>query len=278
MPKWSQEDKLRAVSVALQSSPKRASKETGIPEPTIRRLVAEHKKRRAESDHDQIGDRSDQNDQIDQVSPSLDMMNENDDLTIKQRMFVKEYLVDLNATQAAIRAGYKAKNADTMATQLLRKPWVAEAVQRAIEERMRRTDINADKVISELAHIAFDDIRNYLRFYSDDDGNIKVQVKDSEEVDTRSISEVSLGRDGQFRFKMYAKDTALVQLGKHLGLFNEKMEVKHSGEVTTKNEQHYHVTQEVVAAAPELIDSIFAVPSTRGTATNLARGGSEGES
>ena len=55
-------------------------------------------------------------------------------------------------------------------------------------------------------------------------------------------------------------------------------QVEHSGEVTTKHEQHYHVTQEIVSAAPELIDHIFAVPATRATAANLARGGSEGES
>ena len=147
-------------------------------------------------------------------------------LTPKQEMFVKEYLIDLNATQAAIRAGYNKNTAYSIGEENLKKPEIQAAIQKAMDERADRTNITADKVLSELAQIAFDDISNYLDFEMDEQTKqIKVTVKKSKEIDTRSISEISLGKDGQFKFKLYCKDNALVQLGKHLGIFNDKLEL-----------------------------------------------------
>lgn len=74
-------------------------------------------------------------------------------LTDKQKAFVTEYLVDLNATQAAIRAGYKGKNVDDIACQLLRKTQVAQAIQEAMKKREQRTEITADQVLQEIANI-----------------------------------------------------------------------------------------------------------------------------
>lgn len=68
-------------------------------------------------------------------------------MTPKQEQFVKEYLIDLNATQAAIRAGYSAKTAGQQAEQLLKKLEIAEAVQIAMDERSERTEITADYVL-----------------------------------------------------------------------------------------------------------------------------------
>lgn len=163
-------------------------------------------------------------------------------LTPKQEMFVKEYLIDLNGNQAAIRAGYSEKTARITACDLLTNPNIQEALQKAMEERSKRTEITADKVLKEMAHIAFDDIGNYLSFKTvktvvardkETDEPIigyqtVVDVKDSADIDTRSIAEVSTGKDGVFRFKMYCKDAALVQLGKHLGLFNKEIQ-EHTG-------------------------------------------------
>lgn len=147
------------------------------------------------------------------------------DLTPKQKRFIEEYLIDLNASAAAIRAGYKSNNPDVDGYKLLVKPSIQAAIQKAMNERAERTGITADKVLSELAHIAFDDISNYLEFSMDEEEKqIKMKVKDSKKIDTRSISEVSLGKDGQFRFKLYCKDNALQQLGRHLGLFVDKVE------------------------------------------------------
>ncbi len=71
-------------------------------------------------------------------------------LTPKQARFVEEYLVDLNATQAAIRAGYSARNADKIGPELLGKTRVAEAIQKAKEARSERTEITQDEVIQGL--------------------------------------------------------------------------------------------------------------------------------
>ena len=72
------------------------------------------------------------------------------DLTPKQACFVEEYLIDLNATQAAIRAGYSARNADKIGPELLGKTRVAEAIQEAKETRSERTEITQDEVIQGL--------------------------------------------------------------------------------------------------------------------------------
>lgn len=74
-------------------------------------------------------------------------------LTAKQQTFVEEYLIDLNATQAAIRAGYSAKNADKIGSELLGKTRVAEAVSMAMAERSRRTGINQDRIQQEIAFL-----------------------------------------------------------------------------------------------------------------------------
>jgi phage terminase small subunit len=148
-------------------------------------------------------------------------------LTEKQKRFVEEYLIDLNATQAAIRAGYSEKRASEIGYQQLQKTTVQEAIQKAMDERSKRTEITADKVLNELAHIAFDDIKNYLSFKPDEDSKhrVSIDIKDSDTIDTRNISEVSIGKDG-FKFKLYCKDHALVNLGKHLKLFTERREIE----------------------------------------------------
>lgn len=144
-------------------------------------------------------------------------------LTPKQQRFVEEYLIDLNATQAAIRAGYSEKTARSVGAENLTKPYIQEAIQKSMDDRSKRTGIKADDVLKELAHIAFDDIKNYLSFTPDAEAKygVRIDIKDSDEIDTRNISEVSIGKDG-FKFKLYDKDSALVNVGKHLGLFDPK--------------------------------------------------------
>ncbi len=74
-------------------------------------------------------------------------------LTAKQKMFVQEYLVDLNATQAAIRAGYSQKNADKIGSELLGKTRVSAAIQEAMKKRGKRVEVNQDYVIEKLLEI-----------------------------------------------------------------------------------------------------------------------------
>ena len=74
-------------------------------------------------------------------------------LTPKQERFVQEYLVDLNATQAAIRAGYSAKTASRIGQQLLAKTCISEAIQKAMKKREKRTEVTQDYVIAKLREI-----------------------------------------------------------------------------------------------------------------------------
>ena len=74
-------------------------------------------------------------------------------LTPKQRAFVDEYLIDLNGAAAARRAGYSAKNADNIASELLGKTQVREALAAAMEERSKRTEVTADYVLTNLLEI-----------------------------------------------------------------------------------------------------------------------------
>jgi phage terminase small subunit len=152
-------------------------------------------------------------------------------LTDKQIRFCEEYLIDLNATQAAIRAGYSEDTARSIGSENLTKPDIQGKIAELMAERSKRTEITADMVLKEFWSIAQDDIKNYLKFYSDESGAVKVEIKDSDEVDTKNIAEVSLGKDGQFKFKRYCRDNALLQVGRHLGMFTDKQEVNHNGAI-----------------------------------------------
>ena len=165
-------------------------------------------------------------------------------LSAKQKRFCEEYLIDLNCTQAAIRAGYSPKTAYAIGEENLKKPDVWKTVRQMMDERSARTEITADQVLRELWSIANDDIKNYLTFKpivvattQDADGKlvehhaIDVAIKDSTKINTRNIAEVSVGKDGQFKFKLYCRDTALVNVGKHLGMFKDKLEITTHEEV-----------------------------------------------
>lgn len=87
----------------------------------------------------------------------------------KQRLFVDEYLIDLNATQAAIRAGYSTRRATEIGYQLLQRPEVAQAIQAAMAERSKRTEVEADYVIRRLREIDEMDVLDIL----EDDGSFR---------------------------------------------------------------------------------------------------------
>ena len=157
-------------------------------------------------------------------------------LNDKQRRFVEEYLVDLNATQAAIRAGYSVRTAKSQGQRLLTNVDVAAAITKAQEKRSTRTGITQDRVLAELAKIGFADIRKAVRWgrnpgdvtseNADPNGlNIyPVSLVPSEEMDddtAAAVAEVSLTQTG-VKIKMYDKRAALVDIGKHLGMFGGK--------------------------------------------------------
>ena len=83
-------------------------------------------------------------------------------LTPKQARFVEEYLFDLNAAQAAIRAGYRADNARSIGFENLTKPDIREAIEAAKRERSARTGVTADRVVQEIARVAFSSLRDVM--------------------------------------------------------------------------------------------------------------------
>lgn len=156
-------------------------------------------------------------------------------LTAKQQRFVDEYLIDLNATQAAIRTGYSKKTARQMGTENLSKPVIQEAIAQGMAARSGRVEITQDMVLRELAKIGFSDIRKVVRWgetmvrmVEAEEGGVDDMVPyhglaliDSTEIDddtAGAIAEVSQGKEG-LKVKLHDKKGALVDIGRHLGMF-----------------------------------------------------------
>lgn len=149
-------------------------------------------------------------------------------LTNKQRRFVDEYLVDLNATQAAIRAGYSSNRADAMGHENLRKPEIAAALNDAMEARQKRTHITQDRVLQELARIAFFDIR---KLYNDDGSMKKPSELDDDAAAVLAgvdVVEMSASDGAPLTFtkkaKVFDKGSALTLAMRHLGMLTDKVE------------------------------------------------------
>ena len=148
-----------------------------------------------------------------------------------QARFVHEYLVDLNATQAAIRAGYSAKTAQEQSARLLSKAIVKSAVEAAIGKRERRTEVKADQVIAELALLAFSNVQNFV---SDDTGRVVLANREVPEDVWRSVSsmrtKITTDKDGNVsrdvELRLWSKTEALKMLGQHLAMFVERMRIE----------------------------------------------------
>lgn len=165
-------------------------------------------------------------------------------MTPKQQRFVEEYLVDLNATQAAIRAGYSSDTAHSIGHENLSKPEIAAGIREGMAVRSMRTNITQDQVLRELARIGFVDIRKVVTWtngasgFNEDEaeetGEVRISIANfvmltpSDQIDAETaaaISEVSQTKDGALKVKMHDKRAALVDLGRHLGMFKDKVEV-----------------------------------------------------
>lgn len=141
-------------------------------------------------------------------------------LTDRQKAFCDEYLIDLNATQAALRAGYSPKGAQRMAVRNMQNPLVQEYLNERREARSKRTQITQDFVLGELMKIA---TANGTDFASVGKGN-RVRLTPTEELPPEkraAVASVKKGRDGM-EIKTYDKLRALELLGKHLGMFDAK--------------------------------------------------------
>lgn len=139
-------------------------------------------------------------------------------LTPRQERFVDEYLIDLNATQAAIRAGYSEKTAYSMGQRLLKNVEIQSVIQKRRQDRERRTEITQDRVLQELAAIAFARGTDYASVSTGGVVGIKPtdELNDTQKAAVLSIKETRNGVE----IKLADKVGALELLGKHLGMFD----------------------------------------------------------
>ena len=143
-------------------------------------------------------------------------------MTKKQKLFIEEYLIDLNATQAAIRAGYSPDTAYSIGSENLKKPEIRARIEKAMAERSKRTGINQDRVLQELAKIGFANITDIV------DPNTAEVLPDAKEEDLACIQSIKV-RPNEWgterEVKMYDKKSALVDIGRHLGMFKDNLVV-----------------------------------------------------
>lgn len=155
-------------------------------------------------------------------------------LTARQQRFADEYPIDLNGKQAAIRAGFSAKTAEQQASRLLRNVKVAEAIEAALTKRSERTEITADRVLTELAKLGFANMLDYMRAgpggypYLDFSAITRDQAAALQEVTVEDYVD-GHGEDARdvkrVKFKLADKRAALVDLGRHLGMFKDRIEL-----------------------------------------------------
>lgn len=144
-------------------------------------------------------------------------------MTKKQKRFAEEYLIDLNATQAAIRAGYSPDTAKEIGCENLTKPNIRACVDREMAERSKRTGVNADRVVRELAKIAFVNAADVINAK---DATLRNDASEDDTAAIQSVKVKTFGDDGLEReIKMADKLKALELLGKHLGMFKDKLEL-----------------------------------------------------
>jgi phage terminase small subunit len=147
-------------------------------------------------------------------------------MTPRRRRFVEEYLVDLNARAAARRTGFSETSGGCK--RLMKDPDVLAAIAAAMAERSRRTRITADAVLAELGRIGFANMLDYMS--PGEDGDLFVDLKALDRDKAAAIAEVVVEdfKDGRtkdarevrrVKFKLLDKRAALVDLGKHLGMF-----------------------------------------------------------
>lgn len=164
-------------------------------------------------------------------------------LTERQEQFCNEYLIDLNATQAAIRAGYKEKTAYSAGQRLLKHVEIQKRIQQLKNERSERTEISQDRVLKELAAIAFANATDFVQvtekpLYNSDGEKVLdnsgkiimipyVEITETEKLkpeQKKAIASIKQGRNG-IEVKLNDKTKALELLGRHLGMWNDKQEI-----------------------------------------------------
>ena len=197
-------------------------------------------------------------------------------MTDKQIIFANEYLIDLNGTRAYNEAYPHVKNDNTAAaaaTRLMNNPEVKDYIDKRIKDRLERIEVTQDDVIQELAAIAFANGSDYAKVVTkpvmiqtsegdhvpalDSEGNQMyyqaVEIEETEELTKRQIKAISGIKQGKNGIELttYDKVKALELLGKHLGIFKDKVEV--SGNINNPFEGL--TTEQLLRLAGENLDS-----------------------
>lgn len=209
------------------------------------KLPKEHNKRNAPLKGTERPNKTERSTNIKNVpvlreQPELDKQDDNG-LSMKNRIFIGEYLRDFNATRAAMAAGYSKKTAYSIGWELLRKPEIQVAIKKYTESIMSDVGLNAQRILMEYMKIAFADITDFIEFgqeehiarnkkgeiQKDEDGKpitFKVNYtnfKADAEIDGTLISEVKQSKEG-VSVKLYDKTKALEVLVKYIDLLPDK--------------------------------------------------------
>lgn len=153
-------------------------------------------------------------------------------MTPKQEAFVREYLIDLNATQAAIRAGYAESGARTQGARLLADANIAAAIKSGQETLAEQAQVTKEQIVAEFCRMGFYDpasIAGQPMNGPEDIPNLPEDVR-------RSIVGWGWDKAGNFTLKLADKNAALVNLGRHLGMFTDKLDVKGDMSITVTPE------------------------------------------
>jgi phage terminase small subunit len=148
-------------------------------------------------------------------------------LSYKQALFVEEYLVDLNATQAAIRAKYSKNSATEIGYENLRKPHIKEAIQEGFKRLRDTVRVNQDDVIGKFVQIAQANLDDYLEW---DDVSIilnpSAELTREQKYCLQEIQKIEGEKTSNVKIKLHDKVKALENLGRHLGIFLRDNEQK----------------------------------------------------
>jgi len=165
----------------------------------------------------------------------MDIEKSEFEITDKMRQFVDEYLIDLNGTQAAIRAGYSESTAQEQSSQLLARPDIRALIEQAQKDRVDRVQINQDTTVNELKTIAFSDVADFVIVK---EGGVIEQrpFNELKKEQTRCVKRIkqtvrtAQSSDGTvihqtavLELELYDKVKSLELLGRHLGIFNDKL-------------------------------------------------------
>ena len=153
-------------------------------------------------------------------------------LTPKQERFCEEYLVDLNATAAARRAGYSPNTAGAIGNENLSKPEIAARISELRKVQSDKVQVDAERVLRELCLLGFSNMADFLR--TNEDGSAYVDFSMLTREQAAAIVEITVeeyvegkGDDARdvkrTKFKLADKKGALVEIGRHLGMFDDKL-------------------------------------------------------